>query len=180
MNENVNNELNQVEEQVTNEVVEQEEGLNINLNDKRVKVIFSSAIIGAFLICLGMSYALPGTGINSTSVNEETLNLVYGLTSSSLDKYSTVTIEGKKSISFVMTIDSDNKVDSYYKLYYELVKGNDVIVTISESDNFINKNSKKKVNIYVYNGNNTDSTIKFGIVGGLTNDIAVDKGIVLN
>ena len=128
-----------------------------------------------------MSYALPGTGINSTSVNEETINLVYGLESSSLDKYNTVTVEGKKSVSFVLTIDSSNKVDSYYKLYYELIKGNDVIVTISENDNFIAKNDKKKVNIYVYNGNNTESTIKFGIVGGLSSeDIVADKGIVLN
>lgn len=175
MNENMNNELNQVEDQV-----QENEGLNINLNDKRVKVIFSSAIIGAFLICLGMSYALPGGGLGSTPVNEETINLVYRLTSSSLDKYNTVTVDGKKSASFTMTIDSSNKVDSYYKLYYELVKGNDVIVTISESDNFIGKNSKKNVNIYVYNGNNDASTIKFGIVGGLTNDIVAEKGIVLN
>ena len=176
MNENMNNELNQVEEQI-----QENEGLNINFNDKRVKVILSSAILGAFLICLGMSYALPGTGINSTSVNEETINLVYGLESSSLDKYNTVTVEGKKSVSFVLTIDSSNKVDSYYKLYYELIKGNDVIVTISENDNFIAKNDKKKVNIYVYNGNNTESTIKFGIVGGLSSeDIVADKGIVLN
>ncbi len=177
MNENMNNVENQVVDQV---VTESQEGVNINLNDKRVKVIFSSAIIGAFLICLGMSYALPGTGINSAPVANETMSLVYKLSSSSLDKYNTVTIEGKKSVNFIMDISSENKVDSYYKLYYELVKGNDVIVTISESDNFIGKNGKKKVNIYIYNGNNTDSTIKFGIVGGLTSDIEAVKGIVLN
>jgi len=146
MNENMNNELKQVEEQV-----QDNDGLNINFNDKRVKVIFSSAIVGAFLICLGMSYALPGTGINSTSVTGETLNLVYGLSSPSLDKYNAVTIEGKKTLNFTLTIDSTNNVDSYYKLYYELISGNDVIVTISENDNFISKNDKKKVNIYYLN-----------------------------
>lgn len=144
-----------------------------------VKYIFIFAIIGSFLVCLGMSYAYTEDN-SQIKVSSTTGKLVYGLSSDDLVN-NKLTLEARESKIIKFVITSDNKIDSDFKLYYNILTPNINYVNIGLLDTIgvqeIESYGTKELTIKVSNPNTSKVTVEFSIVGGMPNsEINIPNG----
>ena len=141
----------------------------INMNQS-VKFIFGFAILGAFLVCLGMSYAY--TGENERENPQQIIKLEYGLSSpDSKNLEFTLAPSESKLVTFEVT--SPNPIETKYELYYDVLTSGIDYMNIHyqtmQSKKRIAQNETQEVKVFIKNPNQKDVTVKFYVRGGMPN-----------
>lgn len=140
----------------------------------RLKIVLIALFIGVFFSVLGMSYAFFVISQEKSNVfNIVVGNLVYKLTSNKLDSSMAVTVPANTPLSFEVTIESLNSIDSKFQLYYQSGLPARVTVNYVEGTGDTGgrigiTGNQKKVTIVIINNSNTSCTVTFGVQGGFT------------
>lgn len=141
----------------------------MNMNQS-VKFIFGFAIMGAFLVCLGMSYAY--TGENTTENTQQIIKLEYGLNSPDSKNLEFVLDPSEsKLVTFYVT--STNPIETKYELYYDILTPGidymDIRYQTMKTEKRIAGNETQEVKVMLKNPNQRQVTVKFYVRGGMPN-----------
>ena len=141
----------------------------LNLNQK-VKFIFVFAIVGAFLICLGMSYAYTENGKALSS--QQMIRLEYKLQSDdSKNLEFTLRPSETKLVTFEVT--SNNPILTEYELYYDILTSGidymDIQYQPLRANKRIESNETQDIQVLLKNPNQKTVTVKFYVKGGMPN-----------
>lgn len=141
----------------------------INLNQS-VKFIFIFAIVGAFLICLGMSYAY--TENSGSSATQQIIRLEYSLKSDD-SKNLEFTLKPSETKLVTFEITSNNPIDTQYELYYDILTSGidymDIKYQPIRSENRISSYETQQVQVLIKNPNQKSVSVKFYVKGGMPN-----------
>lgn len=141
----------------------------INLNQS-VKFIFIFAIVGAFLICLGMSYAY--TENSESLATQQIIRLEYNLKSDD-SKNLEFTLKPSETKLVTFEITSNNPIDTQYELYYDILTSGidymDIKYQPIRHENRISSYETQQVQVLLKNPNQKSVVVKFYVKGGMPN-----------
>lgn len=141
----------------------------MNMNQS-VKFIFGFAILGAFLVCLGMSYAYNGE--NTTENSQQIIRLEYGLSSPD-SKNLEFTLEPSESKLVTFEVTSSNPIETKYELYYDILTSGvdymDIRYQTMMAEKRIDTDETQEVKVLIKNPNQKRVTVKFYVRGGMPN-----------
>lgn len=157
------------------------------MKNLKKRYIFIFMLIGLGFIGLGTSYAFfTNKREEHGKLNIVVGDLTYKLESNDLVNHQIV-VGANEVREIVISLTSLNSVDSKYELYYTLDQENSSVKAgyhINTRDAVLgrlNKNSSKTITVVVRNESSKDTTVTFGVMGGLlNNELVLVKGKSLN
>lgn len=147
-----------------------------NVRYRFILIVFVCCLL---LLAITYSYALFTISLekkNVISVVAGELN--YHLSSLQYQNDTTITIPANSPISVDFTIESQNRIDSLFQLYYEgsLPDGVELSYVLekgSPNDSISITGSKKSITVVIWNNTLQSQTLTFGVQGGFTGQTIV-------